>query len=798
MPSGPVAHAWRAVRRSPAVLVLVVLTLALGIGGATAMFAVVDAVLLNPLPYANGDRLRELFIESGPRDRNPYLEPVQVDAVRAQTGTFLAVERLGMGAETLTDGDPEMVATPSLSPGFFHVLGAAPILGRLFTAEEADRQDRVILISEPLWRTRFGGASDIVGRRIGIEGVPHEIIGVLPSRFAYPERTAAIWHALPANPRGEIQMRRGTLVAVLRPGVTPEAAAAVLRAVSAALHRTGALPANQTLVTLDTMHQRFAARHRTELSVLLGAVLLVFVIACVNVAHLLLARATARESEFALMSALGASRVRVIGSLLVESVAVAVLGAMAGAVVAQALLSTLLASVPEYMGMLAARVDGLGWRAFGFAAGLAGTTCLIVGLLPVLRVGRLDVIDALKGRAPGIAGDAHERWHRWMMVTQLALVLMLLVTSGLLLRSYERLVSVPTGFEVAGRVVAEVQFPSERYQVGGPATQVIQELERRMEAVPGVRAVTFSMGVPPRGGTFHMGIEPEADGRPASSISGLELPELTVMPDYFATLGVPLVSGRTFTPADGDGAIIVNTVLARRVWGDAPAVGRRFRIDARQPWRTVVGVAGDVKVNGPNDTAGEGMEIYSAWPAAMRAPFVSLTIATTSDPAPVARRLRSELKTLDPLLPILDVSTMEQRLSEAVSRPRFQLRLAWMFAAVASLLAVVGVYGTTTYWVTRRQRELGVRMALGSSPGGLVRLVLQRGVRLAGWAAVIGIGGALLVGDVLQSMLFETTPQDPLVLAATVGTLAVLVLAACAVPALRASRVDPIRVLRAE
>jgi predicted lysophospholipase L1 biosynthesis ABC-type transport system permease subunit len=221
-------------------------------------------------------------------------------------------------------------------------------------------------------------------------------------------------------------------------------------------------------------------------------------------------------------------------------------------------------------------------------------------------------------------------------------------------------------------------------------------------------------------------------------------------------------------------------------------------MDARKPWKTVIGVAGDVKVTGPADVMGDGMEFYSAVPDSMSFGLFSLTIATTGDAAPIVRRLRSELKTLDPLLPILDVSTMDQRLAESVARPRFLLRVAWVFAILATLLAAVGVYGTTTYWVVQRQRELGVRMALGSTPAGLVSLVLRRGLRMAGWAGAIGIGGALLLGGVLESMLFETTPQDPLVLAATVGTLGVLVLAACAVPAVRASRVDPMRVLRSE
>jgi len=798
MPSGPIAHAWRAVRRSPGVLVLVVVTLALGIGGATAMFAVVDAMLLNPLPYANGDRLRELFIESGPNDRNPYLEAPQVDAVRAQTSIFQTVERLGMGAETLTDGDPELVATPSLSPGFFHALGASPILGRLFTGDEADRQDRVILISETLWRTRFGSAPDIVGRRIGIEGVPHEVVGVLPVRFAYPERTAALWHPLPVNHFNEPEMRRGTLVAVLRPGVTADAAGEALRALSASLRQQGALGTGQTLVTVEPMHLRFAARNRTALLVLLGAVLLVFTVACVNVAHLLLARATARAGEFAVMRALGASRTRVMAGLFAEGVAVAVLGGLAGAAVARVLLTTMLASVPGQMQMLSAAVVGLDWRAFGFATGLAGTTCLVVSLLPLLRIGRLDLVEVLKSGSRSVAGDAHERWHRWMVVAQLALVLMLLVTSGLLLRSFSRLVSVPPGFEVEGRVVAEIQFPPERYVSGGPASQMLQELERRMEAVPGIRAVTYSMGVPPRGGSLHMNIRPEADGVPPPPIAGLEMPELTVAPDYFATLGVPLVAGRSFTAADGQDAIIVNTVLARRIWGDVSPLGKRVRMDVDKPWQTVIGVAGDVKVTGPADVLGDGMEFYSALPPILRAGFFSLTIVTSGDPAPVERRLRSELKTLDPLLPILDVSTMEQRIADSIARPRFLLRLAWVFAIVATLLAAVGVYGTTTYWVLQRQRELGVRMALGSSPAGLIGLVLRRGLRIAAWAAACGLGGALLMGEVLQSMLFETAPNDPVVLASTVGVLAVLVIAACVVPAIRASRVDPVRVLRAE
>ena len=798
MPSGPIANAWRGMRRTPGVLVLVVLTLALGIGGATAMFAVVDAILLNPLPYPNGDRLREVSIRLSPANQSNDVTAAHVEAMRRHTGTFAAVERYGMGGAALTDGDPAWVATPQITPGLLQVLGAAPIRGRLFTAEEADREDRVVLISERLWRTRFGGA-DVIGRRIAIEGVGHQIVGVLPARFAYPERTADVWHPLPANPRPVGPARRGIVVALLQPGVTPDAAGQALVAISAALQRDGALERGATLITIDALQRRFGTRYGTELWVLLGAVLLVFVIACVNVAHLLLARATAREGEFAVMAALGASRARTVGSVLVEGALAAALGGIAGALLARALLVTLVDSVPVYLRLVSAAVIGLDWRALGFATGLAAATCLLVGALPAWRLGRLDLVDALKGRAPGALGDGRERWHRVLVVGQLALTVTLLITTGLLLRSFYRLVHVSPGFEVDGRIVAEVQFPGERYRAAGGSLQVMRELDRRLEAVPGVRSVTFSEGVPPTGGSFSFDIAPEAEGERAVRFTGLELPRLTVAPDYFATLGIPLDAGRTFAAGDGAESVIVNTVLARRFWGAASPIGRRFRVDPSEPWTTVIGVAGDVKQHGLHDPMGDGMEIYSPYsPDHTRAGFYALTVQTGGDAVTIGRRIRSELKALDPLLPVLEIATMEERLADSVARPRFLLHVCGLFAILAVVMAAVGVYGTTSYWVSRRRRELGVRLALGSSQAGVVRLVLGSGLRLAALAAAIGVGAALWLGDLVRSMLFETAPDEPVVLIATVAGAIALVGIACALPALRASRTDPAQVLRAE
>jgi putative ABC transport system permease protein len=403
----------------------------------------------------------------------------------------------------------------------------------------------------------------------------------------------------------------------------------------------------------------------------------------------------------------------------------------------------------------------------------------------------------LKGRAPGAVGDGGERWHRIMVVGQLALTVTLLVTAGLLLRSFSRLAGVSPGFAVDGRVVAELQFPDERYTVPGGSLQLMEELDRRLEAAPGVRAVTFSWGAPPDGGGFAFDIAPEAEGQAPIHAGGLELPELTIAPDYFATMEIPIVAGRTFEAGDVTDGIIVNTVLARRFWRDASPIGRRFRISPTRPWKTVVGVVGDIKMNGLADPMGEGMEVYYPFPP-RRAGFYALTVRTDTDAATIGRRIRSELKALDPLLPVLDVSTMEQRLADSVARPRFLLRVCGLFAILAAVMAAVGVYGTTSYWVSRRRRELGVRLALGSTQAGVVRLVLRGGLRLAVVAAAIGLGAALWLGDALRAVLFETAPDDPVVLAGTIGGVLVLVVTACVLPALRASRTDPVQVLRAE
>jgi putative ABC transport system permease protein len=796
MRSDAIGYAWRGLRRTPGVLAVVVLVLSLGIGGATAMFAVVDAFLLNPLPYANGAHLIEIGVRLSPTDTTRGLAAPAIAAIRARTDVFAGVEAYRMGASTVTTGDPELLASPTVSPGLLHLLGAKPVMGRLLTVDDARAEAPGVLISERVWRTRFGSAADVTSRRIGIEGVPHPIVGVLPAWFGFPERTADVWLPLAMEngvPQG------GWEVAVLRPGTSRETAAAALGAVSAALERDGVLPAGASLYVMDPVQVRVNNRYRTELWLLLGAVLLVLVVACVNVAHLMLARASARRGELAVLSALGASRGAVVRLVLVESVVVAVLGGAGGALVARAFFTSLVAAMPDRMLMLASGTIDLDWRALAFTIGLATATCLSVALLPALHMRRLDVVEALKGRAPGAGGAGDERWHRGLVVAQLALVTTLMITAGLLLRSFTRLVNVDPGVRTEGLITADVQFPHERYATPGAARAVMATLDARLSALPGVEGVTVSNGVPPSAGDLAMDARPEADGLPPYQGERIELPMLRVAPDFFTTLGIPIVQGRAFTTADGADAVIVNTVLARRIWGDASPIGRRFRASNDQDWQTVVGVAGDVKVQGLRDTRGAGMETYSPYGEAHgRGGYFTLTVRARGDAGDVGRRIRDELKALDPLLPVLELATLDERFADSVQLPRFLLRLAGTFAIVAALLAAIGVYGTMAYWVARRQRELGVRVALGSSPGGLVRLVVGRGARIAAIAGAGGLGGAVLLAGTLEPLLFQTDPGDLTVFATALIGLGALVLAACAVPAMRAARVDPIRALRAE
>lgn len=797
MSSRAFRHTARSFRRNPGTLGLVVFTLALGTGGTTAVFGVVDALLIRPLPYPDSNRLLEVWTEQTPAGRRtPGLSGQAFQALREQSHIFSAVEAYQFGAATLTgDGEPALVSGPRVSPGLLHMLGVVPRLGRVFHEGDAVQGERVALISERLWTSRFGKADDVIGRRLSIDDEPHAIVGVLPARFAFPEQRADVWRPIVVNAQG-ISGRAQTVV-MLRPETPRDAVNDQLKAISARLQNEAVLARDRRLVFEDLLQRRYGRQYGTALYVMFAAVGLVLLVACVNVTNLLLARATARQGEFALMGALGASRTQLVAQVMVESLGLAALGGVGGLLIARLLLATMLDLLPPQLTMLSA-VAALDWRALAFAIGLSTVTCLAVGVLPALRVAGIDLIGGLKGQARGVVDRGSDKWQSALVIAQLALVLVLLTGAGLLLRSFIRLVNVEPGFDPTNLMVFEIQLPEGRYQAPGSSLTLFEELDRLVEAGSGVSRATFSEGAPPTGGSFSFDIRPEAEGRPNVDASGLKLPHSTVAPDYFATMGVPLVEGRSFARDDPMEVVIVNDLLARRFWGNESPVGRRFRLDSKEPWFTVVGVARDVKQMGLNDPMGDGMELYFPYQRATRARFFTLIVRATGSESTVVRQVKERLWTLDPGLPIIEAMTMEQRLVESVARPRFFLRLGSAFAGIAILLAGVGVYGTATYWVARRRRELGIRMALGATRKAVLALVIGRSVRLAAWGCAIGVAASLTVTRVLTSLLFETGAREPTILFGVTAVLAGLVLAACFLPALRASRVDPATVLRTE
>ena len=788
-------EALRGFWRSPLVVALAVVTLALGLGVATAVFGVVDVLLIRSLPYPNSERLVEVWWERVPGRITAFLRGAEiVRALREEARLFSTVESFRQAGATITGaGEPESVTAAHISPGLLPLLGVAPRRGRLLYDEDALPGVRVALISERLWLKRFGGGASAVGGRISIEDEPHTIVGVLPGNFGFPSRRVDVWRPLAAEPR-----RPFRAIAALQPDVPREAAKARLRAVSENLRQADVLRDDSGDLLIMELQQLIQARqHGAAFYLLLAAVALVLLVACGNVANLFLVRAHGRESRFAIMKALGARRSDLLRQSVWEGLFLALLSGCGALLVAEACLAGISRIMPPeltYFSSAAVTVDG---RFLGFAVLLSTVTCLAVTVIPSFSVSGTHLVESLKGRTVQQAG-AHSRWQSALVVAQLAVVLVLLAGSGLLLRSFVRLVNVDPGFDTEDLLVVNPTLRGDRYRVPGSGLIFFEQLDELVEDSGGVRSATFASSAPPKS-DISFKIQPEAEGRQVVDASGLTLPHVDVAPDYFVTMGIPLIAGRTFSSDDPETVVIVNELLARRYWGNDSPIGRRFRLDANEPWHTVIGVARDVKQSGLDDPMGDGMELYFPYSRTKRERSFNFIVRTDgTDAAVVARQVKELLWRLDRSLPIRQVTTMERRLGESVAKPRFFLVLVSIFALLGILLAGVGVYGTTAYWVAQRIRELGLRIALGATRRQIVGLVLGRGLRLAALGAGIGLAGAMATLQVLESFLFATHPSDAETLTGVTVLLVSLVLAACYLPALRASRLDPADVLRSE
>ncbi len=799
-----VRYGARALRQRPAFTAVAALTLALGIGAVTTLFSAVRGVLLRPLPYADPGALASFWL-SAPEKGLPEVSLPDGLFVwyRERSRSFLEMAAYSAGGVILTGvGEPERLSASAVSHEFFHVLGVRPLLGRGFVAaEEVPGAAPAAVIGYGLWQRRFGGDSSVIGRSISFADIPTTIVGVMPRGFDYPNHADA-WAPLTLD-RSRTSPWYLDTVARLRPGVTAEEAAREIGALTddfknTRLDRfTEADRSGKSLAVAKRLLDTVVGDVRTPLLLLLGAVALVMLIACANVATLLLARAGARSREMALRCCLGASTRRVAAQMLTESLLLALLGGGAGLLLAAWMVPALRHLAPaQFPRLELVRIEPP-VLLFGVAVTLI--TGVLFGLVPALSASRVNLGDVLNEGARGSASGGTRRWNDAFVVGQFALSLMLLIGAGLLLRSFQRLVAVDPGFRSDRVLLARISLPGRRYRDQAQVRAFYGRLLERVRALPGVGEVGLANRVPlsrgnPQNEFVVEGHEPAAgDPIPVANMRN-------VTPGYFSAIGTTVLRGRAFAASDDSAAApvaIVDESLARRYWPGEDPIGKRVRDDRSPevPWKTVIGVVATAK-HGTLDEA-PTYHIYLAYD--QRPQWnVYVVVRAMSDPLALVGPLRAAVGELDPNLPLYEIGTMQDALDRSLGTRRFTEVLLAGLAATALLLAAIGIYGVMSLNVTSRVREFGIRLALGAAPGAVRWLVIRRGMALAAGGVVLGVAGALWLTRFLRELLFQVSPMDPITFAAVAAVLATAALLACYLPARRATRTDPVVALRQE
>ena len=796
-------YALRAIARRPGFATIAVLTLGLGIGATTAIFSVVNSVILRPLPYPEPERITMVFstIPSRSAARDPHAFPNFLD-IRKNARSFesMAAYASPSTGTILTGSGAELHSGMQASGSLFRVLGIAPAEGRLFTeAEDEPGAPRTVILSHGL-ATRLGdGRSSMVGKQVTIDRVPHTVIGVMPASFAFPNRTPEYW--TPFIQSGDRFEERDTawltVIGRLRPGVSLVSAQAELNAIWSGLIRE--YPADNdegTGIALEERQKFVTGDARPVLFMLLGAVGFVLAIACANLANLILARGSTRRRELAVRMALGASRTRLIRQLLTESVVLALLGGVLG--VGIAYLGTKVLGQYGPAALPRRWEIGIDTTTLVFTTLIAVASGLISGLFPALRFSRPDLQEDLTGGTQGAARTTGHRLQRALVVVQVALALILLIGAGLLTNSLIRLMTVDPGFDPRNVLVIRIAPAADRYTEPIALDALYARVLERVDAVPGTMSVGAAWAPPFSGHWGSTGITIE--GTETSAVDRPNVSMLPVRGDYFAAMKLRLIEGRTITDDDKPPApapIVINEGMAKRFWPGESAVGKRFRRGVPGdygPWHTVVGVVADVKES--LDTV-PGLQGYWPHAQAMWARDMSVVVRTSGDPLSLVNAIRAEIRAIDPEIPIVSTSTMEQLVANSVTEPRFRTLLVLSFAGAACLLALVGIYGVMAFVVAERTHEIGLRMALGAEQGGVLRFVLGQGMRLILLGIVIGVVGALVATRVIRAMLFGVGATDPMTYGVVIFALAAVAVLACWIPALRASRVDPLVALRA-
>ena len=808
-----VGYALRLMRRDFGFVAIAVLTLALGIGANTAIFSIVHAVLLEPLPYAEPSRLVSVMNHWEGQPRGGLSNPEYLDY--NEQSELLDIAALASGTTTITGGgEPERVRAAIATPNLFEVLGRQPALGRAFREEEGRAGTRVVLISDSLWRARFGADRSIVGGSIDIGGSAHTVIGVLPADLVLPldvatETPSAVVVPLPLDPAAPRNQRGShylTGVARLARGASAEGAAAEMAAIVERLARQYPDEVNPAKfgVTVRPLRDDLLGESRPVLWVLSAAVLLVLVLACANVANLMLARGEARRRELTVRAALGASRFRMARQLMTESLLLSVLGAALGLLVAKWAHEVVLATGPTVLPRLAQ--VSLSAPVLLFAAVIATLTTLLFGVLPAWHLSRANAGEALKDGTRGTASGVRMRIRTALVVCQVSLAVVLLIGAGLLIKSFVRVLSVPTGFDPEQVMTAQVTAPASRYRALPEVSGFFTRLLERVRTLPGVEVAGASSGLPlaVSSGDWSFDIEgrPRIDGRKPGRADWY-----VVTPGYFEALRIPIVAGRAVRESDTEHAppvIFLNESAASVLFPGEDPIGKRILLSGAeaQPWRTIAGIVGDVRQDGLDEQVPAEMFIpyrqFLHFVPNGQARAMTLVVRTAGRPEQVVSSLRAELRAIDPEIPLADVRAMPDVLSSSVADRRLHVLLIGSFAVLAIVLATVGVYGLIAYDVLQRTREIGIRMALGASRGSVLSLVMTRGFALVALGAAVGLAAAAAIAGNFSALLFEVEPRDAVVFASVAALLTAAGALASYVPAARATRVDPLTALRSE
>jgi putative ABC transport system permease protein len=810
-----IRYALRTLRQAPLFSAIVIGTLAIGIGANTAIFTVTDVVMLRPYSYPEMDRIVAIMETQRAGSRMSVAWPTFQDWV-AQTQAF---EHLGIyrtAVVNLTGGDqPERLNSSVTSSGVFAVMGIPPLTGRSFQPEDdGPGAARVAVISERLWRNRLNADPSIVGRSITLNGDPHTIVGVMPRGMRFPSRLTDVW--LPLGPIVKtLPNSRGAhpglfAIGKLKSGVTFDRAVADMDTIARRLETQYPESNKNVAVAMTPYYEQIVQNIRPTLLLLLGAVGFVLLIGCANLANLMLARAERRQREIAVRAALGAERRRIVQQLLTESILMSLVGGALGVLIAWWAVKAFVASEPTTV----PRIDliSVDLRVLAFAAGLSVVTGILFGLVPAIRGSSADLITALKQSARGSLLSPARGFRSALIVAEVALALVLLVGAGLAIRSFARLMAIDPGFDPENVITMRVTLPVSRYPDAAKWLAFHDALILRVAAIPGVSVAGLNSAVPLEGGGSEAPVIAEGQPLPSADRPATMTLFQASSPDYLKAMGVPLLKGRLFTDRDKAGAtpvVIVDDLLVSKLFPDTDPIGKRicfeFRGTREKPdpiWREVVGVVRHVRHYGlasepPFVQLYAPMDQLPYW-FEQRRPSMALALRTTLAPEAVTGSIRRELASIDRDIPVYGVQTMKTYLAQNVEQPRLSVVLLSSLGGLALLLALMGIYGVVSYSVAQRTQEIGVRMALGATRHNVFRLIISHTMTLIAIGIALGLTGALALGSLMRTLLFEVSARDPWTFVAIAATLATVGLIASFVPARRATRVDQLVALRAE